>query len=169
MHIFIEGPDGVGKSTVIKKLQQILDIPVIKMEKAHKGFTKGIIEDLSYVFNTTLIQFKKYDFIVDRGFLTSIVYSNIYNREFDMDYIYRINNELKPLIILLTVDSDKIFERRPSDKVIDAKERIRIIDEYNDIYDSFTLTSKDFNIKKINTSNLTRDEVFKEVLKIINK
>lgn len=168
MHVFIEGPDGVGKTTLIRKLQKSTTFPVIKMKIADKGFRLGSIEDLSYVFNTTLMQFKDYSFIVDRGFLTSLVYSKIFNRQYDFEYINIVNKTLNPVIILLTAKKSTLLERRKKDKTISDDMRSKVYDTYNWLYKQNQQVKK-FDIFRVDTTNLTPQQVFEKVDKYLLK
>lgn len=169
-HIFIEGPDGVGKSTLIKGLSKKLNLPVIKMKKAGYGFRTGTIEGLSYIFNTTLEQFNRYGYIVDRGFITSLVYNKAYERNNDkeFEYIEKINNTIKPIIILLTADKNEILKRRKKDKIITDEMRLRVYNEYNKFYKQNKIDNK-YNVYRINSTSLTPGQVLEKTISYIQK
>jgi thymidylate kinase len=166
-HIFIEGTDAVGKSTLTKSLSKILNLDIIRMQKAVKGFKNDTIEDMSYIFSTTIAQLKNYDFIVDRGFVSSLVYSKIYKRKYNFEYINDVNKSLKPIIIILTSDIGTIIRRRKVDKIITNSKRNEIIKEYENVYKK--LKSKNYNVHLIDTTNLNKKEVLDKSIEILKK
>lgn len=116
IHILIDGPDKVGKTTVIKMLSDQLNIPVIKMTNMKDYLTGSLsenkAEEFSKLFNETLIQFKDSSFIMDRGFTSSIVYSRVFNRSFDLSYLDDIEQILQPKVFILTgtrFDDDDVY------------------------------------------------------------
>lgn len=163
----IEGPDGIGKSTLSKKLSSKLKLPLLRMVKAKKAFTNDTIEDLSIVFNHTLLQLKDTNYIVDRGPISSIVFSRVYKRTDDLEYIYSICEKINPLVIYLTsTDRQQMFTQRKKDILIDTTHRNKIYTEYN----KFFKTQNAINYLKINIKNKTRQEVLDTVLQyLINK
>ena len=157
----VEGADGIGKSTLSKKLSSKLKLPLLRMVKAKKAFTNDTIEDLSIVFNHTLLQLKDTNYIVDRGPISSIVFSRVYERTDDLEYIYSICEKINPLVIYLTsTDRQQMFAQRKKDRLIDTTHRKKIYNEYN----KFFKTQSIVNCLKINVKNKTRQEVFDVVL-----
>jgi thymidylate kinase len=156
IHIMIEGVDGVGKTSVCNLLSEKLDIRVVRMN-AHKYFY-STIEEASRMFNDLLCQFEKFSFIMDRGYVSSIVYSKVYERNSDLSYLDEVNNILRPEVIILTATPEKLFERSPSDKVVDNDKRIPIQEEY-------IRFGRSHDLKIIDTTNLTIEEVCQEILK----
>ena len=108
LHILIDGADKLGKTTVIELLSRKLDLPVIKMPNAAEWIKDGSIEKVSEFYNETLIQFKDFDFIMDRGFPSSIVYSKVFERQANLDYITRIQQILSPKIFIFVGSHRKI-------------------------------------------------------------
>lgn len=121
LHLLIDGPDSVGKTTVCGYLKEAIGIPVTHMEKAKEVFntTKTCdIELLSYVYNQTLLQLKDHDFIVDRGFVSTLVYSMVYERNpRDLDYIDDLEKALSPEVYILINNNDEVLEQR-GDEVV---------------------------------------------------
>ena len=113
LHILIDGSDKKGKTTVIQMLSRKLDLPIVKMPNMPEYIEKNQAEEFSKLFNETIVQFSEYDFIMDRGFTSSIVYSKVFDRKFDLAYIKNIEKRLKPQIFILTGDRfghDEIVE-----------------------------------------------------------
>jgi thymidylate kinase len=155
--IMIEGTDGSGKTTVCNLLSEKLNIPILKMPRMKKYFDKNITEEMSELFNRTIVQFNNFSFILDRGYVSSLVYSKIYNREFDLNYIDVIEEQLKPQIFVLTVGEEEMFRRREKDEIINDLMRVKIREEYVKI-------SEERNYKIIDTTNITPDQVCNKIL-----
>lgn len=130
MIVLIDGPDGTGKTTVAKRISETLEIPYVKMPNMVEYFNKNSAEEFSKLFNETIVQFADCSFVLDRGFTSSLVYSHVYKRDFDLSYIDKIHKELNPLVIILTATQEKIMERRPIDDIIKEEFRDSIRKEY---------------------------------------
>lgn len=109
LHILIDGADGLGKTTICQMLSRTLNLPVIKMPNMEEYLNKGTPEEFSKLFNETIIQFAEYDFIMDRGFTSSLVYSKVNNRKDDLSYISRIEQILDPEVFILVSRSHSVF------------------------------------------------------------
>lgn len=157
MNIIIEGADGVGKSTVIDLLSKKLQIPVIKMPDMKKYFDKGVTEEFSELYNKTIVQFRDFDFIQDRGFPSSIVYAKVYNRSCDLSYILEIDKLLKPKVIILTATDEILKQRRQFDEIISDEFR-------SDVNAEFVRLANNNNYQLIDTSNKTPEEVCQIIL-----
>lgn len=106
LHIIIEGADGTGKSTVVQLLSRKYNLPIIKMPVPQDKVRTAQIEELSEIFNKTLVQFHEVDFICDRALLSSIVYSKLLNRTYNLNYINNVEQILDPVIIVMTASVD---------------------------------------------------------------
>lgn len=102
IHILIDGSDNLGKTTVIQLLSRKLNLPVVKMPNTEKYIKEGNVEELSRFYNETLVQFAESSFIMDRGFTSTLVYSKVFKRDTDINYIEGIENKLKPKTFILT-------------------------------------------------------------------
>lgn len=151
IHIIIDGADRTGKSTVCKILEMGLQIPLIKMPNMKEYIEKGLSEEFSRLFNETIVQFKDYSFIMDRGFTSSLVYSKVFKRTFDLSYIKKIEEELKPKIFIVSGTSFK------KDEVYSAYET-----EMVDL--EFCRLAKEKGYPLIINKNKTPDEIANEIL-----
>ena len=159
--IFVEGADGVGKSTICKKLSYGLKLPVVKMLKAKVFFKKNVVEEFSYVFNNTLLQLKDLNYIVDRGPLSSLIYSQIYKRKSELAYIYPLLKEMNPLVVYLTSSSASVLlDRRKKDKVIAPVDRFKVWQGYEDFFKTQQLV----NVCRIDTKNKNPQQVYDEIV-----
>ena len=123
LHLIIDGADKVGKSTVCKLLAEKLKIPVIKMQDMPKYFSKNP-EPASEIYNKTIVQFKDYAFIQDRGYPSSIVYSTLYNRHYPLNYLNDMIRELEPVVFILEATP------RAKDDIVSKKDQNKLRDMY---------------------------------------
>lgn len=151
LHIIIDGSDKRGKTTVCKLLSQALQIPIIKMLNTKDYILHGTTEEFSRLFNETVAQFKDSDFILDRGYPSSMVYSKVFSRSFDLGYIDQVERDLDPEVFIIHGKSLGI------DDVYDKSE----IDEINTEFIHFAAT---FNLPLICVDGKTPEEVAKEIL-----
>lgn len=101
-HIIIDGSDNLGKTTVLKQLSEELKLPIIKMPNMSEYIKNENAEEFSKLFNETIVQFAEHSFLMDRGFTSSLVYSKVFRRSFDLSYITKIEKILKPKVFILT-------------------------------------------------------------------
>jgi hypothetical protein len=161
--LFVEGADGVGKTTITKRLSLTLGLPVIKMLKAKTYFKKNkeILEEFSYMFNNVLLQIKTLSYIVDRGPLSSLIYSRIYHRKSKLSYIYSILKEIDPVVIFLTTSKNSVlFDRRSNDKVIPISDRLKVLEGYEDFFGSQQIV-KYF---RVDTADLTPEQIVDKIV-----
>jgi len=95
MIIFAEGPDGVGKTEISKRLSKELNIPYFKVN-TEKSNWKNNSFDKSLPFDILLPQFVKQtstSFISDRGYISEWVYSSVFNRNSDGPALEKIDRE----------------------------------------------------------------------------
>ncbi len=165
--IFVEGSDGIGKSTLAKKLSNKLHIPLLKMPKAKTAFNTNSIEEVAYVFNQVLLQLKNTSYIVDRGPISSLVYSKYYKRNSKLEYIYSIIKKLNPLVIYLTSSDIKtMFNRKKNDIIINTSSRIALHKLYMKFFNS-TLIHTYAKVLQIDTKNKTAHKVLLEILQYL--
>lgn len=132
LHIIVEGVDGTGKSTVVKKLSEMLDLRIIRLQDMDKYFKKGITEEISESFNKTLVQFKDVAWIADRGFPSSLVYSLYFLRKYDLRYIDEVMKELDARIFILDVAPrvvDNLITHHEQDQIRGLY--LKLADKYN--------------------------------------
>lgn len=101
-HILIDGADGLGKTTICHLLSRRTGYPTVKMPNMKEYIKNNSPEEFSKLFNETIVQFSDYDFILDRGFTSSMVYGKHFKREFDLSYLDPLRNVLQPKVFILT-------------------------------------------------------------------
>lgn len=158
MNIILEGPDGCGKTTVAGMLSHSMGIPIIKMPNMKKYFDLDLTEEFSELYNKTVCQFKQYDFIQDRGFPSSVVYSKVYGRNIDLMEIAQIQHNLNPDVFILVATDEILKQRRPVDEIISDEFRSKINSEYRNLANTM-------GYHLIDTSNLNPAQVCDEITK----
>jgi hypothetical protein len=165
LHLIVDSADGLGKTTVCDLLSLELDIPVIKMADMPDYFKKNP-EAASKIYNKTVVQFKEFSFIQDRGWPTSLVYSKVYKRKVkDLDYLAEVIGKLNEKVFLLY--GSKPFR---SDKLVDRKKWNKLNKEYMDVIDPEDLKFLErvgVEIHRISIDGKTARTVCNEILKHI--
>ncbi len=125
--ILIEGPDGVGKTTIAKKMSELTHIPTFKATQEKFIFFNDGIQSLA--FDYMLTQFLKqtgYRFLSDRSYVSEFCYAKVFGRRSDEHLLGDIDfehSELGTKILYLyssvqPVEPDDIV---PSDRYWDVK------------------------------------------------
>lgn len=136
------------------------------MPKAHKFFEEEeTLNALSENYALTLEQISrsKAHFVVDRGFLTGIVYSKVFKRRVESSYNLEIMKRCKDrlLFVIVTGEVDKIIKRtRSKDRVIDTDLLHKINEEYNLIKN--LLKKNNIRYVSIDTTSLSKRECFEK-------
>jgi thymidylate kinase len=94
--VFIfDGVDLSGKTTLAEEFSKAKGIPIIKKKlEIFKDFNRTFLQGdnieaiTKFFFESIAPLGEKYDFIIDRSLLSSIVYSKFFNRKFDFSYVY---------------------------------------------------------------------------------
>ena len=169
--IVFEGLDGAGKSTLMKIISRKLKIPIIKPLTINKKIFMNSekLEEYAELINKCLMNFKKFNFILNRNFSGSIIYSKVYKRKYDLKYI---DNFLIPQlegfckIIFLTTNSYKTnLKRRLNDKLINKNKYEELWSEHENYFKNFK--NNKIPVLKLNTDKLSRKEYLEKCLKFI--
>ena len=91
--VIVIGPDGVGKTTVVRRLSEQLNIPSFKCPSEKEIFRNGGRESLA--FDYTLTHFLAQTglrIVSDRGYPCEWVYSSVFNRDTDMELLSKIDD-----------------------------------------------------------------------------
>lgn len=153
MNIIIDGPDGVGKTTLVKKLKEHYNIDSIRL--SYK-------DPKNYDFYSTLL--KKTDCIFDRQFLSEIIYPNIFDRKCQLTFVevcklIAICKTKKIKIFILDTDIDVIKDRL--DKR--GNEHQNILDNIEYLQKEFKKVSETYNIEIIDTTQISFEDIIKKV------
>lgn len=164
LHILIDGSDNLGKTTVINLLSRKLDLPIIKMPNTAEYIEKGNVEEFSKFYNETLVQFAEFDFIMDRGFPSSHVYSQVFKREVDLGYTSMVEQKLKPQVFIFTGIEEGSYDKNFSfqtDPIWTEKDKGSIDEEYY-----YLARKKGYHI--ISVRGKSPLEICNEIIELIN-
>jgi len=150
--LIIDGADKLGKTTVVKMLSRKLNLPIIKMPDSKEFIKDGSIEKVSKFFNESLIQFQEFSFIMDRGFTSSRVYSEVFDRVANLRYIENIENILDPRIFIL------VGEKKEKDDLQEVNEN------WSDINSGFTSLAETKSYGIISTTDRSPLEICNNIL-----
>lgn len=159
LHIIIDGADGTGKSTICQLLSRKFDIPIIKMPVPQEKVRTEEIEPLSEMFNKTLVQFHESSFILDRGYTSSLVYSKIFDRKYNLNYIENIEKILKPMVFIITVWDDGHKTLRDDD-IYNPEEITKVDLEFLKLAEE-----RGYEVVNVNGKSIT--EVCNEIIKTV--
>ena len=153
MNIIIEGPDGVGKSTLVTKLKEHYNIDSIRLsykDPKDINFYGRILE--------------KTDCIFDRQFLSEIVYAPIFGRECQLSWgdvceLHKKTKDLGIKIFILDADIDEILHRinKRGDEFEEVKNNI------NNLRLKFLYLAEVLNIEIIDTSKIEFEDIIRKV------
>lgn len=136
LHLIIDGSDNLGKTTALQLLSEHLKLPIIKMPNMQTYIKKGDVEKYSQLFSETIIQFKQYPFLMDRGFTSSLVYSKIFGRDYNFEYLYGIEEELNPLVVIFTgrhknpMNEEVTYKSFCKDKIFNEEQKAQVDAEF---------------------------------------
>lgn len=175
MILFFEGVDGVGKTTQLNLISssKVINTDFIKIDMDKpKGATnteKWVRETKSCKSLTNLIisaNNSNQSMLIDRGYLSMLVYGTIYREYEEIDTINAVANEICklnmngiiPTFIIFSDCSSAVVERDDGASLFsqesNLKENISLVqDEYKRLISLLEDTSANFNIILIDNSN----------------
>lgn len=165
MKIIIEGPNNVGKSTLIKNLLKLKELKHYEIEhlSGKTPNTKSFHEDLIKM---------PQDMIFDRFFVGELIYPQLYKRKANITLKEVINlcNKYKKEIMIIFIDADYEFIIRSN---INKKEQFNYDEvkfEKEQFYKYKNELKKLKNVKIFSLKNSKEnDEAYNEFLKLIQK
>lgn len=170
MHIIVEGPDNVGKSTLIKNLQNYFNDEVFMVMDFMS--VNQLTKDEHIVHNTRIYStmFKTMNYlstincssICDRSHLGEMVYGNKY-RGYDGKYVLDIEKEYikeqffdDVYLILLTDSANNLIDRDDGlSESIELNDKINELNLFNEAFLSSNIKNKHlFNVSELNEKEL---------------
>jgi broad-specificity NMP kinase len=151
MKIIIEGADGTGKTTLIKKIIQKFNI------KSYIHINRHDPNTYNFYYETV----KKNDVIFDRHLIGEMIYPKVFNRKANLNkqtfemLLKHIEDE-KCIIIILYTNNENLISRLKF-KTDEYDEVIKNILEINR---QFLEIAAKYNIKIFDTSQVTYKEIF---------
>lgn len=136
MNIIIEGCDGVGKTTLAKKLADKYCCDILHMTK---NSDKTLDSYISKMLNKNII--------FDRCFISEYVYSKVFNRttnidEYALNFLLNFAYNQNYKIFILSISTDEIIKRLN----IRGDEENDIIKNVSFLNDEYINCAKKFNI-----------------------
>jgi len=125
--VLVVGPDGVGKTTIAKRMSELTGIPVFKCPTEKQIFRQGGRSSLAFDYTLThFLQQTGYRFISDRAYPCEWVYSAVFERETDvrlLDEIDHAHVNLGTVILYLyaSVQPQEQDELVPPERYWDVK------------------------------------------------
>jgi thymidylate kinase len=120
--VAVEGVDRCGKTTLLKNMMVIepfkfwpmfkLQVPPAVLSGIDTVVGGQTIEAYARAFNDALVTMRKtISFLTDRSFVSSIIYSTLFGRPIDWQYVTHLATELAPIIIYVRPPLDVVVER----------------------------------------------------------
>lgn len=125
--ILVVGPDGVGKTTLVKKMSEMTSMPTFKCPSEKQIFKSSGAESLHFDYMLTyFIEQTGVSFISDRAYICEAAYSAVFNRKTNNELLDEIDKRHCKLgtKILYLYSSVQPFEEDdivPSEKYFDVK------------------------------------------------
>lgn len=165
--LIIEGCDLSGKSTIIKCLKNcdyFNDWKVFNYFKIKEKFPDTWLQNIDLcaeIEYNSIIQLKQFKLILDRFYISSIIYNKVFDRKYDVSYIDQKLFQ-KDLIVYVSIDDDALIKRakcRSEDKKILDK-LLELNQEYKNFFDnSCFCLSLDGTIDPNNNVNLIKNAI----------
>jgi thymidylate kinase len=170
MIISLEGADFSGKTTLTKYLNKKYKIPIFPEPNTREYFNNDEkwLDHINHHGYIAYHYFKYWpkdkNIFINRSWLSTMVYSNIFNRKDDLSYI-RVNDWIDKMVIIIIQVSPGIVEARIKSKVRkdECKKILKNIWKIYDEYDFLYRTS--FNMMP-NIYYVTDDISVEEILKM---
>lgn len=161
MKIIVDGPNNVGKSSIIETITEYLDLDVVHCSK-HSEISRDYFIDL----------LNRDNIILDRGPISELVYSEIYERDFKFnqkDVKDILQNLSKDVIYVILLSDKRTLHRNyelkgekdfseNNNKFI--SQELKLFSKYGEMFNCFVVEDYDFSFKDIVVNN-----IFKELSK----
>ncbi len=174
--IIIEGPDLVGKTTLVKRLSEYYQLPNtidLFRFKDRKEYENNIdiAEKIDYQWFKC---FKNVNFIADRGLISPIIYSKLWNRPNYMTINDILDEFPKVFFIILCGDLDYVLTNHKKGDILYNKEQLKNIYK---LYDSlmYRIYENEYNnpeynnrIFFMNINNKSESLIFEKAKRLID-
>lgn len=160
--IIFTGVDATGKSTIVKRISEEFNMPVIHMDKVSS-------EEEGKKLNYEILNNVNEDTIMDRYYMEEVVYAVVY-RDYKAGYLEDLEQLLLSkfdVLIIYTFAKQSIIEERFKSRG-ESFTKIEDIKTLNKLYDDFlekTLINKKI---LINTTNNLDENDYNNIIRMIN-
>lgn len=147
MRIIIEGADGTGKTTLVKKLAKTYSLDSLNINRYDPNN-----------FNFYLETLKKTKVVFDRHFVGEMIYPEVFNRkgnlnEEDFEWLINYSKENGIAIIILYADESTLLERQK------ANEYPEVLNNIIEINKRFKEIAEKYSIPLINVEQTNYDDI----------
>ena len=163
--IFCEGYNEIEKTTIIQRLANELQLPLLKLKNPRSCFRKGMgsHEEFMYVFSHVLFQLRHTSYIVDGSPLSSLVKCNIYKRKAALNYIYPLLLKIDPLVIFFTLSKKSLLFSTKTKQPILLSEKLKILEGFEEYFSTQQLIS----VFKVDVATNTPTRIINKILKYL--
>lgn len=136
--VIFDSPDGTGKTNIAVGLAAKLGIPYFKMNTEHENWRNGKFKEALEFDQTYLLQFLKqtqYSVVIDRAYPAEWVYSQVFNRETNMDLIKKIDEEYARLGTCIVIPVREDYKSARADELVKNEMLPKLHDKYMEFRD----------------------------------
>ncbi len=174
--VILEGLSRTGKSSICKSLSERYKFRniSIKNKMPENVNLPAFYHGIHITMNEIYREFPEETFILDRSFLSEIIYSNFFNRKSlqTKDSIKDFLTSNKFILVYLKNTHEDYLKRSPKDKIIYSKSEYEQQTNVFDInYSAYKILYEEMNFIKIDTSENSIEsciEIIEKTLKTNN-
>lgn len=132
MIVFLEGPDGCGKTQIAKALAAYYDVPYFKVNSEKQNWKDDTFRS-SLWFDYVLPQFVEQvgcSFVSDRGYLSEFVYSKVFERSTRWDILRDVDIAFGKLGAITIIPLRRSYENNEQDELVPKSKLPELHAEY---------------------------------------
>jgi hypothetical protein len=136
--VIFDSPDGTGKTNIAVALAAKLGIPYFKMTTEHENWRKGKFKEALEFDQTYLMQFlrqTRYSVVIDRAYPAEWVYSQVFNRETNIDLIRSIDDEFARMGACIVIPVREDYSKSRDDDLVNKDMLPKLHDKYMEFRD----------------------------------
>lgn len=178
--IILEGVSRTGKTSIAERLKDKFPIKSISLQNKKPDYINDYADfyhGMHLISNCFYSEFKNETFILDRSFMSELVYSRAFNRKTHIDrefFIYDLLNKNNFILINLSTTHKKYIERNPKEGIQYTEEEFN---QHKDLfywyYDYYKNKSRLLNwtsrFRCIDSNEFSIDECVKIISKLIEE
>ncbi len=131
--VIFDSPDGTGKTNIAQGLSMELKVPYFRMQSQHENWRKGKFKEALQFDQTYLVELlrqTKYDVIIDRAYPSEWVYSQVFNRDTDMETLEQVDDAFARLGAYIVIPVRRDYSNSREDDLIPREMLQRLHDKY---------------------------------------
>lgn len=133
MIIILDGPDGCGKTEIAKGLSEKLGIPYYKFSAEKENWVKGdFLNELRFGERRQVQLFQQIGMsaVIDRGYPSEIVYSQVFKRETDRDFLNWVDEQYAAMGTKIILPRREDYSKNREDDIIPHEKLQEIHNRY---------------------------------------